>query len=107
MVAELSREIEAGQNLITDSTNMTMSEFVELAKGKTQFNTAYDAYLLGFSRGHGAALHEFTQCQNEDTDSKDINYRAATMELLGKMKQESNAKRVYKLTERLYINEKL
>lgn len=107
MVAELSREIEAGQNLITDSTDMTMSEFVELAKGKTQFNTAYDAYLLGFSRGHEAALHKFSQYQNEDADNKGINYRAATMDLLGKMKQESNAKRVYKLTERLYINEKL
>lgn len=107
MVAELSREIETGQSLITDSTDMTMSEFVELAKGKTQFNTAYDAYLLGFSRGHEAALYKFAQCQNEDADSKDINYRAATMDLLGKMKQESNAKRVYRLTERLYIDEKL
>ena len=55
MVAELSREAETGQSLITDSTDMTMSEFVELAKGKTQFNTAYDVYLLGFSRGHEAA----------------------------------------------------
>lgn len=107
MVAELSREVETGQSLITDSTDMTMSEFVELAKGKTQFNTAYDAYLLGFSRGHEAALYKFAQCQNEDADSKDINYRAAAMDLLGKMKQESNAKRVYSLAERLYIDEKL
>ena len=107
MVAELSREIETGQSLITDSTDMTMSEFVELAQGKTQFNTAYDAYLLGFSRGHEATLHKFAQCQNENADSEDINYRAATMDLLGKMKQESNAKRVYRLTERLYIDEKL
>lgn len=107
MVAELSREIETGQNLITESTDMTMSEFVELAKGKTQFNTAYDAYLLGFSRGHEATLHKFTQYQNEDADSKDINYKAVTMDLLGKMKQESNTKRVYKLAERLYINERL
>lgn len=32
MVAELSREAETGQSLITDSTDMTMSEFVELAR---------------------------------------------------------------------------
>ena len=37
MVAELSREIETGQSLITDSTDMTMSEFVELAKGKKHY----------------------------------------------------------------------
>lgn len=107
MVAELGRELETGRNLITDSTDMTMSEFVELAKGKTQFDTTYDVYLLGFSRGHEAALHKFSQYQNKDADSKDINYRAATMDLLGKMKQENNAKRVYRLAERLYIDEKL
>ena len=57
MVAErLKEQIEVGKNLVTDSTDMTMAELQDLVGESDGFNTIYNAYILGFARGHKEAL---------------------------------------------------
>lgn len=100
MVAErLKEQIEVGKNLVTDSTDMTMAELQDLVGESDGFNTIYNAYLLGFARGHKAAL--LSEC--ESVAGEEINYRAKIVKMLEKIKGEGNLKRIYRLAERIYI----
>lgn len=101
MVAErLKEQIEVGTNLVTDSTDMTMAEIRGLASESDKFNMICDAYLLGFARGHKAAL--LSKC--ESVAGEEINCRARIVEMLEKIKEQGNLKRIYRLTERIYIH---